>query len=93
MSGFGYWIGALRACLPPISGGAASTGLYLFYVLATQALVLPAILAYAAAPKQASRPLKAAQTWLERHNRVIVITGSLIFGVWFLYKGVNGLIG
>lgn len=74
-------------------GEAANAGIYLFYVLATQTLVLPPILAYAVAPQQAARPLKAAQAWLERHNRVIVISVSLIFGVWFLYKGVTGLIG
>jgi uncharacterized membrane protein YidH (DUF202 family) len=74
-------------------GEAASASLYLFYVLATQTLVLPPILAYAVAPQRAVRLLKTAQTWLERHNRVILTSVSLIFGVWFLYKGVTGLIG
>jgi hypothetical protein len=74
-------------------GEAANIGLYLFYVLATQTLVLAPIFVYAVAPRQASRPLKAAQTWLERQNRAIVIAVSLVFGVWFLYKGVSGLIG
>ena len=31
------------------------------------------------------------QGWLERNDRVIVITVSLIFGVWFLWKGFTGL--
>jgi hypothetical protein len=74
-------------------GEAASAGLYLIYVLATQTLVLLPILTYAAAPQRATRPLKAAETWLERNNRSIVISVSLIFGVWFSYKGVTGLIG
>jgi hypothetical protein len=74
-------------------GETASASLYLFYVLATQTLVLPPILVYAVAPQRAARVLKAAQTWLERNNRAIVITVSLIFGAWFLYKGVTGLIG
>ena len=74
-------------------GEAANIGLYLFYVLATQTLVLTPILAYAVAPQRAAGPLKAAQSWLERRNRVIVIAVSLVFGVWFLYKGVSGLIG
>ena len=73
-------------------GEAANTGLYLFYVLATQTLVLTPILAYAVAPQRAAGPLKAAQSWLERRNRTIVVTVSLVFGVWFLYKGVSGLI-
>ena len=74
-------------------GEAANIGLYLFYVLATQTLVLTPTLVYAVALQQAARPLEAAQTWLERRNRVIVITVSLTFGVWFIYKGVSGLIG
>ncbi len=71
----------------------AAVGLYLFFVLATQLLVIPPLLAYAIAPQWAAQPVQAAQSWLETHNRVIVITVSLIFGVWFLYKGVSGLAG
>jgi hypothetical protein len=74
-------------------GEVASTGLYLIYVLATQTLVVLPIVAYAVTPHRAVRPLKAAETWLERHNRVIVITVSVIFGAWFSYKSVTGLIG
>ena len=74
-------------------GETASASLYLFYVLATQTLVLVPILVYVVAPQRAARVLKAAQTWLERNNRTIVIPVSLIFGAWFLYKGLTGLIG
>ena len=74
-------------------GEAANAGLYLFYVLATQTLVLASILVSAVALQQAARPLKAAQTWLEWHNGMIVMIVSLVFGAWFLYKGVTGLIG
>jgi hypothetical protein len=74
-------------------GGAANVGAYLIFVLATQTLVLVPILAYAVAPHQAAKPLKAAQAWLERYNRAIVIVMSLILGAWFLFKGTTGLIG
>jgi uncharacterized membrane protein (UPF0136 family) len=74
-------------------GGAASTGLYLTYTLATQTLVVLPTVAYALVPHRAAGPLKAAETWLEWHNRVIVTTVSVVFGVWFLYKGITGLIG
>ena len=74
-------------------GGAASAGLYLFFTLATQTLVLLPILVYAVAPQQSAKPLRAAQAWLERNNRPIVIGVSLVFGLWFFYKGVTGLIG
>ena len=66
---------------------------FLFYVLAASSLVLAPIVVYAVAPTQSAKTLGAAQGWLERHNRVIVIVISLIFGLWFLWKGIAGLIG
>jgi putative Mn2+ efflux pump MntP len=75
------------------SGAAGFAGQYLLYTLATQVLVLPPLLVYAIAPGQTAGPLRAAQAWLERYNRPIVISVSLIFGVLFLYKGVTGLAG
>lgn len=74
-------------------GRGASIGLYLAYAAATQALVLLPILAHILAPQRAAGPLKSTETWLERHNRAIVITVSLVFGAWFSYKGATGLIG
>jgi putative Mn2+ efflux pump MntP len=74
-------------------GRSAGVSWYLFYILTTQILVLPPILFFAVAPQRAARPLQAAQDWLERNNRVIVITVSFIFGLWFSYKGITGLLG
>jgi uncharacterized membrane protein YidH (DUF202 family) len=74
-------------------GGGASVALYLLYTLATQLLVLLPIGMFAIAPQQAAKPLAAAQGWLDRNNRVIAMTVSLIFGLWFSYKGITGLIG
>jgi len=66
---------------------------FLFYVLAAQSLVLVPIVVYAVAPTQSAKTLDAAQGWLGRHNRVIVIAISLIFGLLFLWKGITGLTG
>lgn len=74
-------------------GMPSGIGLYLFYTLLTQTLVLPLILFYALAPERAAKPTAAMQGWLERNNRVIVMTVSFIFGLWFSYKGVSGLMG
>ena len=70
-----------------------SVGSFLFYVLAAQSLVLIPIVVYAIAPTQSAKTLDAARQWLERYNRTIVIAISLIFGIFFLWKGVTGLIG
>ena len=37
--------------------------------------------------------VRLAQGWLERNNRPILIGVSLVFGLWFLAKGVTGLMG
>lgn len=73
-------------------GMAAGIGLYLLFTLATQLLVLPPILAFMVAPQKSAAPLRAAQGWLQRHNRVIVVAVSLVFGVFFLYRGIAGLL-
>jgi hypothetical protein len=72
---------------------AGSALIYLLFVLAAQSLVLAPILVSAVAPVQAAKLLDAIQGWLERNNRAIVIAASSIFGVWFLWKGIAGLIG
>jgi hypothetical protein len=72
---------------------AGSVLTYLFFVLAAQSLVLAPILVSAVAPTQAARMLDAIQGWLERNNRAVVIAASSIFGVWFLWMGIAGLIG
>jgi len=83
-------IDVIQGGMPSVAGFA---GLYLFFTLATQALVLPPILAYAIAPQRAATPLRAAQGWLDRNSRTIAISVSLIFGLAFFYKGLTGLIG
>jgi len=82
-------LAVIEEAQPGLTGGVA---LYLLFVAATQALVLPPIIAFALAPEKSARPLAAAQGWLQRHNRVIMIIVSFVFGAWFLFKGVSGLL-
>ena len=70
----------------------AGIGLFLVYVLAAQAFGLVAVIAYAVAPQPAGRALARASQWLERNDRRILIAFSLIFGLFFLFKGVTGLV-
>lgn len=67
--------------------------LYLLFVMGAASLMVAPILVAALAPAQAEKLLNRAQGFLERHNRVITIVVSLVFGVWFVWKGVTGLIG
>jgi len=74
-------------------GPPASTALFLCYALAVQALGLIAVIAYAVAPRSAGGALARASEWLERNDRQIVVAFSLIFGLFFLFKGIAGLAG
>jgi hypothetical protein len=74
-------------------GGAANVGLYLGFVLATQLLILPPLIAFLVAPKQVAPQLTVMRQWLERNNTPIAIAVSLIFGIWFSFKGASGLFG
>lgn len=82
-------IAVIEEAQPGLSAGIA---LYLIFVLATQSLMLLPIIATAIAPEKSARPLAAAQGWLQRHNRVIVMIVSFVFGAWFAYQGISGLL-
>ncbi len=87
-----FTLSALAVIEEAQPGLTAGVALYLLFVAATQALVLPPIIAFAVAPQKAAKPLAAAQGWLQRHNRVIMIVVSFVFGAWFLFKGASGLL-
>jgi hypothetical protein len=65
---------------------------YLFFVIAAQWLMLAPIISKAVAPAQSAKMLEVMQNWLARRNKMIAMVASLIFGVWFLARGVNGLL-
>jgi hypothetical protein len=74
------------------AGTVASVLAFLYFVVLAQSLIVAPIIVYAVAPTQSGRLLDAAQGWLERHNRTIIIAVSLVFGLWFLWKGITGLL-
>jgi len=88
-----FTLAAIDVIVGATVGAGPSVGAYLIYTLATQVLVLLPILASALAPQQSAKPLQAVQAWLERNTRVITITVSLVFGLYFSYKGISGLLG
>ena len=51
-------------------------------MLAAQSLVLTPIVVYAVVSTRSAKTLDAAQKWLERHPRVIVIANSLVSGLF-----------
>jgi hypothetical protein len=87
-----FTLSALAVIEEAQPGLTAGVALYLLFVVATQMLVLPPIIAFAVAPEKSAKPLVAAQGWLQRHNRVIMIIVSFVFGAWFLFQGVSSLL-
>ncbi len=87
-----FTLSALAVIEEAQPGLTAGIALYLLFVAATQVLMALPIIAFAVAPEKSARPLAAAQGWLQRHNRVIMIVVSFVFGAWFLYQGVSSLL-
>lgn len=65
---------------------------FLVYVVGAQLLVAGPIVLYAIAPAATGKVLDRAQAWLERHERVILVSVSFVFGLWFLGKGLAGFL-
>ncbi|MFT4040386.1 MAG: GAP family protein, partial [Thermomicrobiales bacterium] len=64
---------------------------YLIYVAAAQALLLLPLLGMLVARQRTAALLDSAMAWLQAHERAIVVTISLVFGVLFLSRGITGL--
>jgi hypothetical protein len=73
-------------------GQPSSTIAYLLFVLLAESLLLLPILVRLVLPGQSKAFLDGTSDWLTRHNRVIVILVSLVFGLLFLYQGASGLL-
>lgn len=67
--------------------------LFLIFVAGAQSLTVAPIVAAALSPARSEKLLDSAQAFLERHNRAITIAVSLLFGIWFAWKGITGLMG
>lgn len=65
---------------------------YLIFVLGAELLLLLPLLGSAVAPGPASAFVTGAAGWMERNMRPIKIVVSVVFGTYFLWKGIGGLI-
>jgi hypothetical protein len=90
-----FWVFTLTAIA--VIGAAAlgqptSSIAYLLFVLLAESLLLLPILVRLVLPGQSKAFLDGISDWLTRHNRVIVIVVSLVFGLLFFYQGASGLL-
>jgi hypothetical protein len=88
-----FTLGAIGVLEKAHLGLPTSAALFLCYVLAGQAFGLIAVISYALSPQRARSVLAAINAWFGRNSRPVMIAIYLVFGVFFLYKGITGLIG
>lgn len=88
-----FTIGALGVIAEASLGGTEAMIAYLVFVLGSLSLVLLPVLATVIAPGPAAVMVEGVGNWLERNNRPIKIAVSVIFGTYFLWNGLSGLLG
>jgi hypothetical protein len=84
-----FVLGAIGAIGEAQLGRAASTRVFLLFILLAQSLLLLPILLRLLMPQRARSLLASLGDWMKRYNDPIVIGISLIFGALFLYQGVS----
>ena len=62
---------------------------YLLFILLAESLLLLTILIRIILPKHATKLLNAMSAWLNKNNRMLMIVTSLVFGLYFLVKGIS----
>lgn len=65
---------------------------YVIFAIGAVILMLVPLIMYIVAPAPTAGLLAKFRVWLEKNNRGIMIVVSAVFGVYFLYKGISGLL-
>ena len=73
-------------------GQPSSAILFLLFIVLAESLLIIPIMLRILIPKRSQSLLTQMSNWLERNNRSIVISVSLIFGLWFVYSGITGFL-
>lgn len=84
-----FTLGAISTISEAQLGRSSSITAFLLYILLAQSLLLLPILIRLLLPKQAAGWLSSFGGWLQRHNARIVMVVSLVFGLFFLYRGLS----
>lgn len=88
-----FTLGALGMLGEADLTGAEFAVAYLVFVLVAEVLLLLPVLAMLLAREPAGAVLERVGLWLERNNRPIKIVVSVIFGTYFLWKGLSAFMG
>jgi hypothetical protein len=92
--GLKHWVftlGAIAAILEADPGPVGAAGAFLAFVLVAHALQIAMLVFAVLAPERADRTLASVTAVVGRHSRPVLVVVSLVFGLWFLAKGLSGL--
>ena len=92
MIGAKFWVFTISAVAAISAAELSRSESALAFVLYAVLAVLPLLLMIGATlvvPTRSAALLDRLGAWLTRHNRVIVITVCLVFGVWFLLQAAR----
>ena len=87
-----FTLGALGTIAEAQLGQPGSTIAYLLFIGLAQSLLLIPILIRILMPTRSQSMLADLSDWLAKNNRPIVMVVSLVFGLYFLYLGISGLL-
>ncbi|MBV9512035.1 MAG: GAP family protein, partial [Caulobacteraceae bacterium] len=65
---------------------------YIGFIILAQIALIPAVLVYALAPQAAGAILRRALGWLTQYNRPISLVVPRVFGLYFTWNGIKGLL-
>jgi hypothetical protein len=65
---------------------------FLLFILVAESLLLLTILLRIVAPGKTTELLSAMSAWLTKNNRALMIAISLVFGLYFLVRGISQLL-
>jgi hypothetical protein len=64
---------------------------FLLYVLGAQFFIVLPLVIYAIAPRNSATLLQSASDWLTKYSKPISLVVYIVFGFFFLQKGLSGL--
>lgn len=87
-----FTLGALGVIAEAQLGWLTAGVTFFIYIFLAQILLLTPILIRLLVPDRSIAMLNATSVWLDKYNRQIVTVVSLIFGIFFLARGIGGFI-
>lgn len=87
-----FILGAIATIAYAQLGPTTSVFTFLLFLVLAQVLLIFALIIRVLLPKQSVTIFQSASTWLTKNNNTIMIVVSLVFGSYFFYQGVSGLL-